>query len=62
MTQGRAELLDIGRGVRLHVRHWGEAGDDTRPHLLVHGLASNSRLWDGVVTIWHAARGMPDFL
>ena len=48
MTPGRSELIDIGRGVRLHVRHWGDANTDARPHLLVHGLASNSRLWDGV--------------
>ena len=32
---------------RLHVREW--AGEANRaPFLLVHGLASNARLWDGV--------------
>ncbi len=48
MTEPRADLINIGRGVRLHVRQWGESNDDARPHLLVHGLASNARLWDGV--------------
>jgi pimeloyl-ACP methyl ester carboxylesterase len=32
-------------GVELHVRRW--TGDDV-PFLLVHGLASNARTWDGV--------------
>ena len=48
MTVARSELLDIGRGPRLRVLHWGEDNADLRPHLLVHGLASNARLWDGV--------------
>jgi pimeloyl-ACP methyl ester carboxylesterase len=48
VTVARSELLDIGRGPRLRVLHWGEGNDDARPHLLVHGLASNARLWDGV--------------
>jgi len=33
-------------GVGLHVRRW--RGGGRRPVLLVHGLASNARLWDGV--------------
>lgn len=33
-------------GIGLHVRLWGGAGD--APFVLVHGLASNARLWDGV--------------
>lgn len=32
-------------GVHLHVRRWDGEG---RPFLLVHGLASNARMWDGV--------------
>jgi pimeloyl-ACP methyl ester carboxylesterase len=41
-------------GVRLHVRHWpGEP--DRVPFLLVHGLSSNARLWDGVAARLSAA-------
>jgi pimeloyl-ACP methyl ester carboxylesterase len=34
-----------GDGVRLHARHWGGSGPAV---LLLHGLASNARIWDGV--------------
>src|SRR5829696_8511103 len=34
-----------GAGISLHARDWGGAG---RPVVLVHGLASNARIWDGV--------------
>jgi pimeloyl-ACP methyl ester carboxylesterase len=34
-----------GDGVRLHARDWGGSG---RPVVLLHGLASNARIWDGV--------------
>ncbi len=44
----RSELIDIGRGPRLHVLHWGEDHHDPTPQVLIHGLASNARLWDGV--------------
>jgi pimeloyl-ACP methyl ester carboxylesterase len=37
----------VGRGVELAVRSWSGADEDS-PFLLVHGLASNARLWDGV--------------
>jgi len=37
--------VDVATGVRLRVRTWPGAG---RPYLLVHGLSSNARLWDGV--------------
>jgi pimeloyl-ACP methyl ester carboxylesterase len=37
-------LVDIG-GLELAVRRWRGPG---RPVVLVHGLASNARLWDGV--------------
>jgi pimeloyl-ACP methyl ester carboxylesterase len=42
-----ALTVPVADGLRLHVRHWpGDAG--RAPFLLVHGLASNARLWDGV--------------
>jgi pimeloyl-ACP methyl ester carboxylesterase len=34
-----------GDGVSLHARDWGGGG---RPVVLLHGLASNARIWDGV--------------
>jgi pimeloyl-ACP methyl ester carboxylesterase len=34
-----------GDGVRLHARDWGGDGP---PVVLLHGLASNCRIWDGV--------------
>jgi pimeloyl-ACP methyl ester carboxylesterase len=34
-----------GHGVRLHARDWGGSGQAV---LLLHGLASNARVWDGV--------------
>jgi len=39
--------------VVLHVRRW--AGGERRPVLLVHGLASNARLWDGVAAVLSGA-------
>jgi pimeloyl-ACP methyl ester carboxylesterase len=42
-------------GIGLHVRVW-EVADGGAPFLLVHGLASNARLWDGVAEVL-AARG-----
>lgn len=41
------QLVDIG-GLRLAVRQWGGPADGAPAFLLVHGLASNARLWDGV--------------
>lgn len=43
------EVVDkmIHVGVTLHVRQWG-LEQEGRPFLLVHGLASNARTWDGV--------------
>jgi pimeloyl-ACP methyl ester carboxylesterase len=35
----------VAQGVYLHVRRWP---GEKRPFLLVHGLSSNARLWDGV--------------
>lgn len=37
----------VAADAKLHVRHW-PAQLDLRPFLLVHGLSSNARLWDGV--------------
>jgi len=41
-TDVRVRVAD---GVFLHVRQWP---GERRPFLLVHGLSSNARLWDGV--------------
>ncbi len=40
-------MLRVADGVRLHVRRW-PGRSDRPPFLLVHGLSSNARLWDGV--------------
>jgi len=40
-------LLASG-GVRLSTWDWGTGAGGALPFLLVHGLASNARLWDGV--------------
>ncbi len=49
------EHVPVADGVALHARRWG--GDGV-PIVLVHGLASNARLWDGVATSL-AASGHP---
>jgi pimeloyl-ACP methyl ester carboxylesterase len=36
-----------GDGISLHARDWGGSG---QPVLLLHGLASNARIWDGVAS------------
>jgi pimeloyl-ACP methyl ester carboxylesterase len=36
-----------GDGLSLHARDWGGSG---QPVLLLHGLASNARIWDGVAS------------
>ena len=43
----RSELIPIRDGIDLHCVIWDSKSDKT-PFLLVHGLASNARLWDGV--------------
>jgi pimeloyl-ACP methyl ester carboxylesterase len=48
----RTEYVPVRPTVRLAVDRW--EGDGT-PFLLVHGLASNARLWDGVAAALHAA-------
>ena len=50
-------MVDVGGGVRLHLRRFG-VGAAGRPFLLVHGLSSNARLWD-VVARRLAAAGHP---
>ena len=49
----RHEMHPLPSGVELHAVHWDPPGspedrNTLRPWLLVHGLASNARLWDGV--------------
>lgn len=51
MTEPRHEWHQLPSGVELHAIHWDPetTADPTLPAwLLVHGLASNARLWDGV--------------
>lgn len=56
---GRAVVdraVRIRPGLRLAVREWQLDGESVgRPFLLVHGLASNARLWDGVAARLAAA-------
>jgi pimeloyl-ACP methyl ester carboxylesterase len=40
-------MVRVADGVRLHVRRWPGRSERV-PFLLVHGLSSNARLWDGV--------------
>ena len=43
-----AELRIATRdGTVLRALHWGDGAGDGTPVLLIHGLASNCRLWDG---------------
>jgi pimeloyl-ACP methyl ester carboxylesterase len=51
--------VTVADGVRLHVRHW-PADPGRTPFLLVHGLSSNARLWDGVAARL-AAAGHPAY-
>ena len=68
MQEPRDAMVRMGDGIELHVReHRPEAraavhaesltedGHDARPFLLVHGLSSNARLWDGVGRVLAAA-------
>ena len=43
------ERIEVSDGLRLRVLRWQPVtGPELPPFLLVHGLASNARLWDGV--------------
>jgi pimeloyl-ACP methyl ester carboxylesterase len=42
-------MIEATGGVSLHANVWTDG--DERPFLLVHGLASNARLWDGVAAV-----------
>jgi pimeloyl-ACP methyl ester carboxylesterase len=46
------ERFTVAPGVGLHLRRWPGR---RRPFLLVHGLSSNARLWDGVARVLSAA-------
>lgn len=49
MTRPEAIRLAGAGGVALHVSRWPACdGGEGVPFVLVHGLASNARLWDGV--------------
>ncbi len=51
------QRIAVADGVSLHVRKWALDAPGV-PVLLVHGLASNARLWDGVA-VHLAAAGHP---
>lgn len=54
----RNEWHRLASGVELHTLRWDPIEVTERPWLLVHGLASNARLWDGVASHL-AGRGHP---
>jgi pimeloyl-ACP methyl ester carboxylesterase len=58
----QTQLITVADGVELAADTWppsdGGATGDAAPFLLVHGLASNARLWDGVAERL-AERGHP---
>src|SRR5262245_39276524 len=48
--------VEVATDVRLSVRVWHAEGESAKvPYLLVHGLSSNARLWDGVAARLAAA-------
>jgi pimeloyl-ACP methyl ester carboxylesterase len=49
--------VPVEDGIRLHVRH-SPGEPDKPPFVLVHGLSSNARLWDGVASRLAAAGHM----
>jgi len=44
----RTDRFQVAEGVDLSVDTWDPAASGGPPFLLVHGLASNARMWDGV--------------
>ena len=58
MSGSIEKRITVADGVALRTLHWGNAEDEStgRPaFVLVHGLASNARLWDGVAAELAAA-------
>jgi pimeloyl-ACP methyl ester carboxylesterase len=50
-SRPRPRTVEVADGTRLHTLTWeatGSVGRERAPFLLVHGLASNARLWEGV--------------
>lgn len=54
----RVERVKVAENVALTVRCWGGEATDRASFLLVHGLASNLHLWDGVAEAL-SGRGHP---
>lgn len=52
------ERVEVAPGLVLAVRRWAADGPAAVPFVLVHGLASNARTWDGVADVL-AAFGHP---
>lgn len=48
MMEPTERWIDVG--IRLQVRQWQGEGEK-RPFLLIHGLSSNARTWDGVARV-----------
>ena len=44
----RTDRIQVAEGIELAVDTWEPTASDGPPFLLVHGLASNARTWDGV--------------
>ncbi len=42
------QMIPVAEGVELHVLDWSPPEPSGLPFVLVHGLSSNARLWDGV--------------
>jgi pimeloyl-ACP methyl ester carboxylesterase len=55
---GRMQEVVVSDKVALSVYRWDGERDDSVPFLLVHGLASNLHLWDGVAEAL-AGKGLP---
>jgi pimeloyl-ACP methyl ester carboxylesterase len=54
----RTEWTPVAEEVELAADVWIPAASDAQPFLLVHGLASNARMWDGVA-VGLVANGHP---
>jgi pimeloyl-ACP methyl ester carboxylesterase len=52
---GEGRRLDVAPGVSLHAQTWPGGDSGRRPYLLVHGLSSNCRTWEGVAELLHDA-------